>query len=121
MTQDRRHFSRVGFSSNVFVKFEDQLFETELIDISLKGALIRSSEKPNLKKGNACSFELRLDQTDITLKIESLVVYDQEDQIGLRFDNLDLESMIHLRRLVELNVGDPDKIKRELFFLVNPR
>jgi len=30
-----------------------------------------------------------------------------------------LESLTHLRRLLELNVGDPDKVKQELFFLAS--
>jgi hypothetical protein len=121
MPEERRHFSRVNFSAKVSVRYEGQYLETELIDISLKGALIRFSGEASIDKGARCFFEFRLDQSEIVLNIDARVVYTQDGQYGLRFENLDLESMIHLRRLIELNIGDPDQIQQELFFLVNPK
>jgi len=121
MSAERRQFSRVNFQSKVFVLHQGQPLETELLDISLKGALIRFNNTAPLRQGEKCPFELRLDQSDIVLKIDTRVVYSQDNQFGLRFENLDLESMIHLRRLIELNVGDPDQIQKELFFLVHSK
>ena len=91
------------------------------MDISLKGALINMEGNSSLVEGDLCVFELRLDQDTIAVKTDTCVVYANEQQLGLRFDNLDLESMMHLRRLVELNTGDSEQIQQELFFLAAPR
>jgi hypothetical protein len=36
----------------------------------------------------------------------------------LRCDSIDLDSITHLRRLVELNAGDPRELDRELAILI---
>ncbi len=120
MSEDRRHFSRVGFQSTVIVGVQGQDYQAELIDISLKGALLILEGDLAFEKNEPCVFELRLDANTIAVKTDALIVYNQANQLGLKFQNLDLESMIHLRRLIELNLGDPDKIQQELFFLMNP-
>jgi hypothetical protein len=38
--------------------------------------------------------------------------------VGLRCDRLDVDSMSHLRRLVELNLGDPALLERDLQSLI---
>ncbi|MCP4750288.1 MAG: PilZ domain-containing protein [Proteobacteria bacterium] len=118
--QERRVFSRVDFNAEVFISIGDHRYKAELMDISLKGALVLFENSSIIRKGENCLFELNLDQNSLVLKIEAILMYVQEDHLGLKFNNIDLESMIHLRRLVELNVGDPDRIQKELFFLVNP-
>lgn len=120
MSDNRRNFSRVQFKSTAFVNVEGNRNQVELLDISLKGALVSCDADMNVQKEDNCSFELRLSDSDIMMTISAQVVYKREASLGLKFDNIDLESMIHLRRLVELNVGNPDQIQKELFFLASP-
>ena len=47
------------------------------------------------------------------------VVHIDSQHIGLRCDSIDLDSITHLRRLVELNSGDPSMLEREISALVN--
>jgi len=121
MDENRRNFSRVKFNSVAYLKYQEKQQKVELIDISLKGALITAAENDlTIQKGDPCVFEFRLSDSEIVLSINSLVVYIHDSNLGLKFENIELESMIHLRRLVELNVGNPDQIQKELFFLVTP-
>ncbi len=119
MQKNRRNFSRVKFDSKVFINCGKLSIEAQLADISLKGALVNPNDRIEIDEGDKCIFEFHLNDSDVVLKIDSLLVYDENNHLGLKFDNIDLESMIHLRRLVELNVGDPDQIQKELFFLVS--
>lgn len=120
MSEDRRHFSRILFQSTVTIQAQSGPFQAELIDISLKGALIELKSGPALARGETCFFELRLDLDSVAVKTDAVVVYSKENQLGLRFENLDLDSVTHLRRLVELNVGDSEQVQQELFFLADP-
>ena len=119
MDENRRNFSRVKFNSTVKLSLNGSQVEAGLLDISLKGALVSPLSPVQLVKGDTCHFEFHLSESNIILKVNSVVVYQQDAHLGLKFGNIDLESMIHLRRLVELNVGDPEKIQKELFFLAS--
>lgn len=119
MSKERRNFSRVDFSTRVSIEINGQTFEADLVDISLKGALLQTDNTILVKNNQKCLFEFRLDKTSIVMKTEAKIVFIKNNNLGIKFENIDLESMIHLRRLVELNMGDPDKIQKELSFLIN--
>ncbi len=121
MQKNRRNFSRIKFDSSVSIILEEKRIKAQLIDISLKGALVNAVGDISIAEKEKCVFEFHLNESDIILNISSLLVYLKDDHLGLRFENIDLESMVHLRRLVELNIGDPDIIQQELFFLVSPQ
>jgi len=42
------------------------------------------------------------------------VAHVEGGRVGLRRTHIDIESVTHLRRLVELNLGDPALLEREL-------
>ena len=118
MSDERRRFSRVRFQSSCHVTLGERRFEVSLADISLRGALIESNEKLPAQKGDSCQFELNLGSTGTILIFDAELVYYSGKQFGIRFSDISLENMIHLRRLVELNIGDSDKVQNELFFLI---
>lgn len=51
------------------------------------------------------------------IKMDITVAYIEDQQIGLDCKGIDLDSITHLRRLVELNLGDANLLKRELMAL----
>ncbi|MCG8333490.1 MAG: PilZ domain-containing protein [Proteobacteria bacterium] len=120
MDENRRNFSRVKFNSKAYLNYNNSHEQVDLVDISLKGALVSFQNPMDIGSDSPCTFELHLSDSEIVMNISAIIVYKRDDNLGLKFDNIDLESMIHLRRLVELNVGNPDQIQKELFFLVSP-
>ena len=54
-----------------------------------------------------------------TISMWGTVVHIDDQQIGLRCDSIDLDSITHLRRLVELNSGDPAELEREISALIS--
>ena len=116
---ERRHFSRVQFQSSCYLIFGDKKYTGKLVDLSLKGALILNDEGLKVKSGDRCNFNFALEGAGFDLNFDATLVYYQDNQLGVQFGNIDLESMIHLRRLVELNTGDSDKVQDELFFLIS--
>ena len=118
MTEMRR-FSRVNFDAESFVEFGGVRGEAHLMDISLRGALIAAGGHPPVKLGDPCKLTIHLDGSDVVLRFEAQVVHMEEDAIGVKFVREDLDTMIHLRRLMEFNTADPDEIRKELAFLIN--
>jgi len=89
--------------------------ESEVIDFSLKGALVRRNEGWNPNNGDEVTLicDLAQNQQEV-IRMETTVQRIGEDTIGLSCKNIDLNSIMRLRRLVELNIGEPALLERDL-------
>ncbi|MDZ4255162.1 MAG: PilZ domain-containing protein [Sulfuritalea sp.] len=114
---ERRNFWRAVFQSPVRVVTHDGTAYAQLLDISLKGALLETGNAWQGKAGE--EYELSLDlAADTTITMWTKVMHVEGPHVGLRCTSIDLDSITHLRRLVELNSGDPAILDRELGSLV---
>jgi len=117
MSDNRRNFSRVKFNSWATLVYGDQVVKAYLIDIALKGALVELEEEFALEMNKFCDFELHLSGTELVLNMQAQLVYRNESKrMGFKFVEMELDTLTHLRRLIELNVGDPELVQKELFF-----
>lgn len=114
----KRNFSRINFAANAQIELNNNIFEAELMDISLKGALIHIKAKTPLEKGNHCTIKIFLHSSDIILTFNAELVHIEQNDFGFKFLDIDLDTMTHLRRLLDLNIGDQDKITNELPFIL---
>ncbi|GLS91663.1 cyclic diguanosine monophosphate-binding protein [Psychromonas marina] len=120
---ERRRFSRVIFSGHCSlseeIAGEIEIFETEIIDISLNGALVRRPEEWHDEPDIMINLNLTLSGSEIILEINGVVCHQAEGLLGIKFLTLSLESLSHLRRLIELNLADEDLMNREISQLIN--
>ena len=114
---ESRHFSRINFDSNIQIRFNNQTYEAHLLDISLRGALVELPSEDSIPLHESVLIDLQLGGSEITLEIEGELVHQHQNQFGFKFQFIDLESMTHLRRLIELNLGDSTEVDKELEFL----
>lgn len=117
MSKERRRFSRIDFDARVELTQGDKSWPAQLLDISLKGLLLAKLapyELPNTVFGLKIILS---DQTDITMSAQ--VVHQTVEQLHLTCTSIDIDSVSHLRRLIELNIGDSNAAERELSELIN--
>lgn len=112
--EQRRKYSRVDFDAECSLVLEGQVFETSLVDISMKGALVERPESWEHSPGRKCQLLLKLDEGGVTLKMNMEEARIIEGHLGLVCVSIDIESATHLRRLLELNFGDAELVEREL-------
>ncbi len=114
---ERRQFWRAHFHSQVRLEVAGQVIKADILDISLKGALI---EMPDGWAGNLGErFQLQLDLAAAAkISMNTTVAHIEDRRVGLHCNSIDLDSVTHLRRLIELNSGDPDQLDRELATLI---
>lgn len=119
MTQaiERRSFWRAAFHSPVHLVTHHGEMTAQLLDISLKGALLETSERWGGKPGEECQVRLKL-APDAMISMSAEVMHVDGAHVGLRCKSIDIDSIAHLRRLVELNSGDPSLLNREFGSLV---
>lgn len=116
---DRRSFSRISFDSETRIIQNDKSWLVELIDISLKGLLVAQPE--NWSAANtAQAFEVTI-QLDVDCHISMQVEWrhNEDQHIGFKCTAIDIDSIVHLRRIVELNLSDMTLLERELAALGN--
>ena len=117
--RNQRHFSRIQFDVHTHIIVHEKTYKTELLDISLKGALLAFEEEaPLLKVGDTCTLNIHLPSSSINLVFEAKLVHLHEETYGIKFIREEIETFTHLRRLIELNLGDGDQVTNELHFLL---
>jgi hypothetical protein len=115
---EHRLFHRIRFVLKTDVEINGKSREATLVDISLKGALITFPHELHPETGLPCQLTIHLDASDIKLIISGEVIHTHENVTGIKFTLIDLDSMIHLRRLLELNSAKPDQVRSELSSLI---
>jgi hypothetical protein len=110
---DHRHFQRIPFDAQVTINGDDGTWSSELIDSSLKGALVGRPNDWHAETGRPFELSIQL-APGVTIGMQASVAHSEADHVGFRCDHIDVESISHLCRLVELNTGEPELVHREL-------
>jgi hypothetical protein len=120
MTSNRRQFTRIPFQAQASLVVGGAEQPVEIIDLSLKGALVRPPGELYVTVGRDGILQVRLDEAGACIRMEITVVHHQGDCYGLACRGIDLDSVTHLRRLVALNLGDEALLEREIRLLLAP-
>jgi len=114
---EQRHFQRVPFAIGATIEFGTERYGAEVVDICLKGALLRLPEPTPHQRGEACTVTIALAGTDAVIRFEAEVAHLRDRFLGVKLLKTDVDSMIHLRNIIQLNTADPDQVRKELAFL----
>ncbi len=119
-TENRRRFSRIAFNAKTEICQDDNCWQCELLDLSLKGLLVSQPLNAQINPATPCRIIITLaDEAEI--QMQASLARDDDEHLGFSCEEIDVDSISHLRRLVELNIGDPDASNRELFELIAMR
>ncbi|MGI2065511.1 PilZ domain-containing protein [Shewanella sp. MF08487] len=114
---ERRMFSRILFATDARLTQGETKWETTILDLSLNGALVE--EPPHFSNsGEAITLCFTLPESDIEIRIETELVHQKNAQLGLKCNFIDVDSISHLKRMVELNLGDASLLNRELMLFI---
>ncbi len=118
---ERRRFSRIPFQANAHIKaYKGELhLNCDVIDISLKGILITLPLGWNGEMHDKYKIDLLLQDAQLVIKMYASVAHVDNDSVGFLCEHIDLDSISHLKRLVELNLGNEKLLHRELSALIN--
>jgi c-di-GMP-binding flagellar brake protein YcgR len=112
--ENRRQFTRILFSIKASLNIEDIAYDVSLYDISLNGALITVKNSDHILKGKIGTLDFSLSDGESKVIMHVVVVHEHNDETGLRCNAIDIDSVTHLRRLVELNLSDDAQLNKEL-------
>jgi hypothetical protein len=119
IANDKRHFSRILFNTPAKLTSAGKTFESSVIDLSLHGALVTIPIDWQGKTGDRVELDIVLQAGGAKIHMQTTVAHQENNHLGLQTEHIDLDSISHLRRLIELNVGNADILNRELGELVH--
>ena len=114
---EKRSYCRVNFDKPVSISINDQSRTGLLLDISLKGAMLQLETNEDISIDTVCQLNMALSEQEM-IEMHATVVWIGDNQLGLRCDSIDLDSITNLKRLLELNMADPAFLDRELASLI---
>ena len=115
---DRRSFSRIPFDGQVTIVGDAGRWNCKLLDISLKGVLVGQPDHWAGKMGDQFQLELALSDGNVVIVMDVVTAHLRDERIGFCCTHIDLDSITHLRRLLELNIADEEQLNRELSALI---
>ncbi|RJE78176.1 PilZ domain-containing protein [Pseudoalteromonas citrea] len=116
--EERRRFTRVLFSNQATLMTASGDYTCKVLDLSLNGALITLPVGYIPLKNEPASLKFNLPDSEIAISMEVEIGHIEEAHLGLHCCQIDIESVTHLKRLIELNVGNDDILHRELEQLI---
>ncbi|MHC8312723.1 PilZ domain-containing protein [Pseudomonas sp. GT1P32] len=114
---NRRRFKRIAFDARTELSQGEYIWPVQLIDLSLKGLLIERPEPWLGDPEKIFSVDIHL-SNDVDIKMDVQLTHDDPRHLGFVCRYISLESIERLRRLIELNLGDPQELERELGALI---
>lgn len=112
-SNNRRHYQRIPFIAEVVMSKDGQHWSCGLLDISLKGMLLSPPTDVQPDMNATYDVELNLGES-ASIHIKARISHARDEHWGVHWENIELEGLTHLRRLLELNLADPDEMHREL-------
>lgn len=116
LSNDKRRFHRIFYNADVTLASESETQTCKLIDISLKGCLLKFETPWANNLEDIYTLNLQLSD-DVSIKMQVSVAHVVGSEAGFKCEHIDIDSISQLRRLVELNLGDSDILERDLLAL----
>lgn len=110
---ERRQFSRVNFDADVTLTQEGRSFSAQLEDISLNGVLLSTPSQYQLRTDIPCTLYIALAEA-ANIRMQVTLVHSSSSFLGFHCTSIDMDSIIHLRRLIEINLDEPQASERVL-------
>ncbi|WMC09976.1 PilZ domain-containing protein [Oceanimonas pelagia] len=109
---ERRAFCRIDFRADArLTDAAGRQWPARVRDLSLHGALLVVNDWPG-QDGDALSLRIPLEDGS-AIRMTGRQRHHEGADVGLECAHLDLDSATHLRRLVELNLGDEQLLQRQ--------
>jgi hypothetical protein len=110
MNQDKRKRSRVPVHFDVGIVLRGERIQAQISNISLTGILCTTDRR--FQKDDACTVIISL-RDDLQITIDARILRVGEGETAISFSAMDEDSFSHLKKVVQYNTGDADRIESE--------
>lgn len=113
MIREKRSFSRVAYCNEANLQQGGGESTCRIGDLSLRGMFVSTSAP--MAEGERVEVEFSLAGCDdeMPVRCPGRVARVSDGGAGIEFGDMDMESFIRIRRIVNANTGDPDRVADE--------
>lgn len=111
---ERRRFARILYLTMAELTQGEQKWQTQLVDVSLQGALLIRPDDWESRDNKEYQLSFILSGSDIEIKMQVELTHEASKKLGFYCHHIDIDSATHLKRMIELNVGNEELLHREL-------
>ncbi len=115
---EKRKSSRVEFDINAMVKYDNNVVEGMVRDLSLRGLFVETDKSIPIGTRVTIVVSLQGSTSDLTVNVTGSVVRHESDGFAIHFEEMDLDSFVHIRNIVAYNEGDADRVREEFAEIV---
>ncbi|WP_438280982.1 PilZ domain-containing protein [Pseudomonas alabamensis] len=109
---ERRRFQRIAFDATTHLRQDGRTWNVHLLDLSLHGLLVERPAQWDADTTRALEAVIELsDKAQVMMQVE--LRHEESNHLGFACETIDVDSMTHLHRLVELNLADQEAMRRE--------
>ena len=109
---ERRRFQRIAFDATTHLRQDGRTWDVHLLDLSLHGLLVERPAQWDADTTRALEAVIELsDKAQVVMQVE--LRHEESNHLGFACETIDVDSMTHLHRLVELNLADQEAMRRE--------
>jgi hypothetical protein len=110
MDQDKRKRSRVPVHFDVGIVLRGERIQAQIVNISMTGILCTTDH--HFQKDDACTVVISL-RDDLQITIDAKILRTGQGETAISFSAMDDESFSHLKKVVQYNTGDADRVEKE--------
>jgi hypothetical protein len=116
---ERRRVPRFPFHSRGSLTIRHSEHPGTIVDISVGGALFQSDSR--IKTADRADCHIAIYHSDETVILSTIgsIVYSRGTFLGIRFINVDAKAREGLKRIMEMNLGTPKLMGRDLSALLS--
>ena len=118
--QQRRRYPRFPFHRMASIVYDSGECSGSLVDASFNGALFEASGRLNVQLADCVLIIPFSRDPEEAIRLQAQVAYRRGLSLGLHWGQIDAESGMKLRRLVEMNLGSLRLLERPLLSLIWP-
>lgn len=114
---ERRRYTRISLHVRAAFVCLGRTWPCHLVDLSLNGALVSRPRGWKGELAERCMLSFQPDDGP-AIQMVAILRHQDADVLGWQRIGIDLDSVRELRRLLELNLGEPSFLGRDLATIV---
>lgn len=113
---ERRRHTRVNFRADARLFSDGVSRPCELLNVSVKGALLTRPSGWSGDAGDRCLLEITL-EGGAPVEMEINIVRVESDKLAVDWDMFDVAGFVQLRDMLERQLGDPALVAEEMAYI----
>lgn len=112
---NRRRYSRVSYETIAEIQTEKGQVGGTVINLSMNGLCVTTPTNIPIDTNVQVTVQFKEHETIPPIDLRGVVVRSDEESVAIRLVGVELDSFIHLKKIVAYNAGDDDMITNEFY------